>query len=169
VVDLLVIDTAGDASRDHDVFAIVADLILCPILLSQSDLETALGTANFLFRMKGRASDPALLPEFRVALNRLSSRASKGDAELIRTIHSTPLVGADEDHPEKILKILPAVLQEREAYKTMDRDGLLGRVLARHNERSQAFVQNPKHIVNALNEAEEFLMVCMNITPGRKG
>ena len=36
--DLLVIDTAGDASRDHDIFAIVADLILCPILLSQSAL-----------------------------------------------------------------------------------------------------------------------------------
>lgn len=114
------INTAGDASRGHDAFATLADLVLCPILLSQSDLETAVGTANFLFRMKGRASDPALLPEFRVVLNRLPSRASKGDAELIRTIHSTPLVGTNQDHPEEVLQILPAVLQELEAHKGMD-------------------------------------------------
>ena len=167
-VNLLVIDTAGDVNLDHDVFAIVANLILRPILLSQSDLETAVGTANFLFRMRGRASDPALLPEFRVALNRLPSRALKGDAELIRTIHSNPLVGIDEDHPEEILRILPAVLHQREAYKTMDRDGLLCRVLARHNETSQAFAQNPRYIVNTLVEAEAFLMACMNITRGIK-
>ena len=167
-VDLLVIDTAGDSSRDHDTFAILADLILCPILLSQSDLETAVGTANYLFRMRDRASNPALLPAFRVALNRLPSTASKGDAELIRKIHSNPLVGIDEDHPEEVLQILPAVLQEREAYKTMDRQGLLGRVLARHNEASPAFAQNPKHMVKALNEAEAFLTASMDITRGSK-
>ena len=89
-------------------------------------------------------------------------------AELIRTIHSNPLVGIDEDHPEEILRILPAVLHQREAYKTMDRDGLLCRVLARHNETSQAFAQNPRYIVNTLVEAEAFLMACMNITRGIK-
>jgi len=162
-VDLLVIDTAGDASRDHDIFAIVADLILCPVLLSKSDLETARGTANYLFRMKDRADDPALLPEFRIALNRLASRPSKGDAEIIRAIHATPLVGVDENSPTEALKILPATLQEREAYKIMDREGLLGRAIARHNETSEAFARNPAHLTNTLTEAEALLAACLEI------
>lgn len=161
--DLLVIDTAGDASRDHDIFAIVADLILCPILLSESDLETARGTANYLFRMKHRADDPTLLPEFCVALNRLPSRPSKGDAEIIRAIHKTPLVGVDQTNPTETLKILPATLQEREAYKIMDREGLLGRVLARHNETSEAFARNPTYLTKALAEADALLDACLAI------
>jgi chromosome partitioning protein len=161
--DLLVIDTAGDASRDHDIFGIVADLILCPILLSKSDLVTARGTANYLFRMKDRADDPALLPEFHIALNLLPSRPSKGDAEIIRAIHATPLVGMDENSPTEVLKILPAALQEREAYKIMDRKGLLGRTLARHNETSEAFAKNPSYLTKALTEAEALLDACLAI------
>ena len=161
--DLLVIDTAGDASRDHDIFAIIADLILCPILLSKSDLETARGTANYLYRMKDRADDPTLLPEFRIALNRLPSRPSKGDADIIRAIHATPLVGVDENSPTETLKILPATLQEREAYKIMDREGLLGRALARHNEISEAFAKNPAYLTRALAEAEALLAACLDI------
>jgi chromosome partitioning protein len=162
-VDLLVIDTAGDASRDHDVFAIVADLILCPILLSQSDLETARGTANYLYRMRSRADDPSLLPEFRIVLNRLPSRPSAGDAALIRVINATALVGADLDHPVEQLKILPATIQEREAYRVMDRAGLLGRVLARHNEAAPAFSKDPKHMLNAMTEADALLTTCLSV------
>jgi len=166
--DLLVIDTAGDASRDHDIFAVVADLILCPILLSQSDLETARGTANYLYRMKDRADDPSLLPEFRIVLNRLTSRPSAGDAALIRMINATPLVGADLEHPSEMLNILPATLQEREAYKVMDRAGLLGGVLERHNETSAAFAKNPKHMLNAMAEADDLLTVCMGMMIGKR-
>lgn len=166
--DLLVIDTAGDASRDHDVFAIVADLILCPILLSQSDLDTARGTANYLFRMRARADDSSLLPEFRIVLNRLASRPSAGDAALIRMINATPLVGSDMDHPSEMLKILPASLQEREAYKVMDRAGLLGGVLARHNETSAAFAKNPKHMLNAMSEADDLLAASMALIEGKR-
>ena len=90
-VDLIIIDTAGDASRDHDRIAAVSDLVLCPIPLSKSDLDTARGTANYLFRMRDRTEDPTLLPEFRIALNQVSPRATKGDAELIRTINSHPI------------------------------------------------------------------------------
>jgi len=165
--DLLVIDTAGDASRDHDVFAIVADLILCPILLSQSDLETARGTANFLYRMRERADDPSLLPAFRIVLNRLPTRPSAGDAALIRSIHATPLVGADNDHAQERLNILPATLQEREAYKMMDRMGLMGRILAQHNASADAFAKNPKHLLNALSEADALLAACFGIVEGK--
>lgn len=165
-VDLLVIDTAGDASRDHDIFAVVTDLILCPILLSQSDLETACGTANYLYRMKDRADDPALLPAFRIVLNRLTSRPSAGDAALIRMICSAPLIGSDLDHPLERMKILSATLQEREAYKAMDREGLLTRVLSQHNDISTAFARNPQHMLNALAEAEELLAACTAMING---
>ena len=164
--DLLVVDTAGDASRDHDILVVVADLILCPILLSECDLDTACGTANYLFRMRARADDPALLPEFRIVLNRLPSRPSAGDAALIRKIHATPLVGADEHHAQERLSILPAPLQEREAYKMMDRMGLLGRILAQHNATALAFAKNPKHMLNTLTEVDALLSACLEIAGG---
>lgn len=162
-VDLLIIDTAGDASRDHDSIATVSDLVLCPILLSKSDLDTARGTANYLFRMRDRAEDPDLLPEFRIALNQVTPRATKGDAELIRTIHTHPLVGQSDDDPVERMKILPATLQKREAYRTMDFEGLLGRNLARHNETTQAFLRNPKHLTDAIAEADVVLDACLQI------
>ncbi|KIC08870.1 hypothetical protein RA19_18645 [Leisingera sp. ANG-M1] len=165
-IDLLLIDTAGDASRDHDAYATLADLILCPMLLSQSDLETARGTANYLFRMRSRTVSPHLLPEFRVVLNRLPSRPSAGDARLVRTVHSSPLVGVSHSEPEEHLKLLSASLQEREAYKMMDREGLLGRILTRHNDQSEAFAKNPKHILNAVAEAEELLSACLELMKG---
>jgi len=166
-VELLIIDTAGDASRDHDSIATVSDLVLCPILLSKSDLDTARGTANYLFRMRDRASDPALLPEFRIALNKVTPRATKGDAELIRTIHAHPLVGQSDDDPVEHMKILPATLQKREAYRTMDFEGLLGRKLARLNETTQAFLRNPKHLTDAIAEADAVLDACLQITKER--
>lgn len=162
-IDLLIIDTAGDASRDHDVFAIAADLILCPILLSHSDLETARGTANYVYRMKDRAEDPSQMPTFRILLNRVATRPSKGDRDLIAAIRSTPLVGPDEETPLEVLQILGAVLQEREAYKAMDRDGLLGQILARHAETAPTFAKNPKHLINALIEAEHLLAACFAV------
>ncbi|MGO4909928.1 ParA family protein [Pseudorhodobacter sp. W20_MBD10_FR17] len=160
---LLIIDTAGDASQDHDIFAAVADLVICPIMLSQSDIETSRGTANYVYRMRARAEDPSLLPEFRIVLNRVSTRPSKGDQELIEAMHSKKLIGDDEDNPVEAMKIVGAVLQEREAYKIMDREGLLGRVLTRHNETALAFAKNPKHLSNALFEADQLLTACLEI------
>lgn len=166
-IDLLIIDTAGDASRDHDTIATVTDIVLCPILLSKSDLDTARGTANYLFRMRGRAKDPALLPEFRIVLNQVTPRATKGDAELIRTLHTHPLVGKSDSDAVEHMKILPATFQKREAYRTMDFDGLLGRKLARHNEVSQAFQRNPKHLTDAITEADTVLDACRQIAKER--
>ena len=166
-IDLLIIDTAGDASRDHDTIATVTDLVLCPILLSKSDLDTARGTAPDLFRMRGRAKNPALLPELRIVLNQVTPRATKGDAELIRTLHTHPLVGQSDSDPVEHMKILPATLQKREAYRTMDFDGLLGRKLARHNEVSQAFQRNPKHLTDAIAEADTVLDACRQIAKER--
>ncbi|MDN5787461.1 ParA family protein [Pseudorhodobacter sp.] len=165
-IDLLVIDTAGDASRDHDVFAVVADLILCPIMLSRSDIETARGTANFLYRMKDRAEDPSQMPAFRIMLNRVASRPSKGDREIIDALQATKLVGPNENTGLEVMQILGAVLQEREAYKTMDREGLLGHVLARHNETAPGFAKHPKHLTNAITEADKLLAACFAVAGG---
>ncbi|ATG38098.1 ATPase involved in chromosome partitioning (plasmid) [Phaeobacter piscinae] len=166
-VDLLILDTAGDASRDHDIFATVADLILCPILLTQSDVDTARGTANYIYRMKDRAEDPSLMPEFRILLNQLETRPSRGDSLLIQKVKEDPLVGPTDDNPVEVMKILSAVLLDREAFKTMDSKGLLGRTLERHNETAQAFRKNPKYMKEAIAETEKLLNACMAIGEGK--
>lgn len=167
--DLLIIDTAGDASVDHDVFASVADLVICPIMLSPSDVEVSRGTANYLYRMRGRAEDPSLMPEFRIVLNRVSTRPSKGDQALIEAMQSQKLVGSDNESAVEPMQIVGAVLQEREAYKTMDKEGLLGRAIARHNETAAAFTKNPKHLMVALDEADKLLAACLNLAGDADG
>lgn len=166
-VDLLIIDTAGDASRDHDAFASVADLILCPVLLSRSDLLTARGTANYLFRMKDRVGDPSMMPKFKVMLNKVGKSPSKGDLDLLERIQQVPLVGRDEENPTEMLELLPVALTEREAYKTMDSKGLLGRILEEHNNSAPKFRKNPKFMTDALAEATALLSVCMEQVGGK--
>ena len=167
-VDLLILDTAGDASRDHDVFASVADLVLCPILLSRSDLLTARGTANYLYRMRGRVENTSLLPPFGVLLNRVGKNPTKGDLHLLEQVREHPLVGKDSETPVEKLNLLNAVLSEREAYKTMDGKGLLGQILRQHNASAPRFRQNPKYLTDAMKEVEGLLTACLKITGGLK-
>ena len=61
----------------HDEVVLVSDLVLCPIQPSPSDLETALGTANWMFRLRARVNSPDDLPPFRVLLNAVGPRPTQ--------------------------------------------------------------------------------------------
>lgn len=163
--ELVIVDTAGDASSDHDVFVGLADLVLIPVFLTESDIEIALGTAQYLFRLRQRVDDPGSLPNCRVVLNKLSTRPSRSDHLLLERIQNEKLVGDGSSEPVEKLTLLSAVLQDREAYKIMDKQGLLGRVLKRHNQKAidenKRFTRNPKYLVNCLEEAKTLLSLCM--------
>ena len=160
-LDLFIVDTPGDASELHDRLATVTDLVLCPIQPSTSDLSTAIGTANWMYRMRARVADPADLPPFRAAINRVGSKPTKTEAGVLLYARSQKLVGDGQSEPAEKLRIVPRYIQQRDAYRRMDEEGLLSRMIASDQQRKERFFKNPKHLRDALSEMDEFLTLCL--------
>lgn len=162
-MDLFIVDTPGDASELHDMLATVSDLILCPIQPSTSDLSTAVGTANWMYRMRTRVEDPAQLPAFRSVINRLGSKPTKTESRVMIYARSNKLVGDGESAPVEKLRILPSYIQQRDAYRRMDEEGLLGQMIRSDQARKEKFFKNPKHLRDALAEMDDFLGLCLAV------
>lgn len=162
-IDLFIVDTPGDASELHDLLATVSDLILCPIQPSTSDLSTAIGTANWMYRMRTRVDDPGQLPPFRAVINRVGSNPTKTEARVLLYARSTKLVGDGATPATEKLRIMPRYIQSRDAYRRMDEEGLLGRVIEAEQARKERFFKNPKHLRDALAEMDEFLSLCLTV------
>ena len=162
-IDLFVVDTPGDATQLHDLLATVSDLILCPIQPSTSDLATAIGTANWMYRMRARVEDPGQLPAFRAAINRVGTKPTKTEARVMIYARTNRLVGDGESPPAEKLRILPRYVQQRDAYRRMDEEGLLSRIIRADQARKEQFFKNPKHLRDALAEMNEFLSLCLAI------
>lgn len=167
-IDLFIVDTPGDASELHDLLATVSDLVLCPIQPSTSDLSTAIGTANWMYRMRSRVDDPSQLPSFRAAINRVGSKPTKTEARVMLYARANKLVGDGAAPPEEKLRILPRYIQQRDAYRRMDEEGLLGRMISSDQRRKEQFFKNPKHLRDALAEMDEFLSLCLAIVEEEK-
>ena len=167
-IDLFIVDTPGDASELHDLLATVSDLVLCPIQPSTSDLSTAIGTANWMYRMRARVDDPSQLPSFRAAINRVGSKPTKTEARVMLYARANKLVGDGAAPPEEKLRILPRYIQQRDAYRRMDEEGLLGRMISSDQRRKEQFFKNPKHLRDALAEMDEFLSLCLAIVEEEK-
>lgn len=161
--DLLIVDTPGDASELHDLLATVSDLVLCPIQPSTSDLSTAIGTANWMYRMRARVDDPDALPPFRAVINRVGTHPTKTESRVMIYARTTRLVGDGESPPAEKLRIFPRYVQQRDAYRRMDEEGLLGRVIRADQARKEKFFKNPKHLRDALAEMDEFLTLSIDI------
>lgn len=160
-IDLFIVDTPGDASELHDLLATVTDLVLCPIQPSTSDLATAIGTANWMYRMRARVDDPARLPPFRAAVNRVGTKPTKTESGVMVYARTTKLVGDGEGPGAEKLRFIPRYIQQRDAYRRMDEEGLLGRMIAADQQRKEHFFKNPKHLRAALAEMDEFLTQCL--------
>ena len=99
--DLCIVDTPGDATELHDRLATVSDLVLCPIQPSTSDLATAVGTANWMYRMRARVDDPARLPPFRAVINRVGPRPTKTEGGVMVYARTSRLVGDGVSPPPR--------------------------------------------------------------------
>lgn len=168
-IDLFIVDTPGDANELHDQLATVSDLILCPIQPSTSDLSTAIGTANWMYRMRARVTDASALPPFYAAINRVGSKPTKTEAGVMMHARVNKLVGDGKSAPEEKLRFIPRYIQQRDAYRRMDEEGLLDRMIATEKTRKEKFFQNPKHLQDALNEMKEFLDLCLAVTEEHNG
>ncbi len=168
-LDLFIVDTPGDANELHDQLATVSDLILCPIQPSTSDLSTAIGTANWMYRMRSRVDDPKSLPPFRAAINRVGSKPTKTEAGVMMHARVNKLVGDGIAPPKEKLRFIPRYVQQRDAYRRMDEEGLLDRMIASEKTRKEKFFKNPKHLKDALDEMTAFLDLCLEITGPANG
>lgn len=168
-IDLFIVDTPGDATMLHDQLATVSDLILCPIQPSTSDLATAIGTANWMYRMRARVEDPRALPAFRAAINRVGNKPTKTEAGVMMHARLNPLVGDGIAPPAEKLPFIPQYVQQRDAYRRMDEEGLLNQMITSEKTRKEQFFKNPKHLQNALHEMGTFLDLCLNIAEARNG
>jgi chromosome partitioning protein len=166
--DLVVVDTAGHAGPMHDEIVLVSDLVLCPIQPSPSDLETALGTANWMFRLRSRVNSPDDLPPFRVLLNAVGPRPTQAEAAVLRGIQSRPLVGDGRDGPKQWLKLLPGAVRRRDAYRRMDAEGPLPGLMARVQQRQEAFLRHDRNLEEALVEMKAVLERCYAMTEGAR-
>lgn len=167
-IDLFIIDTPGDASELHDLLATVSDLVLCPIQPSTSDLATAIGTANWMYRMRSRVENPGDLPPFRAAINRVGTKPTKTEARVMLYARVNKLVGDGKAPPSDKLRIVPRYIQQRDAYRRMDEEGLLGRMISADQRRKEKFFKNPKHLRDALAEMDEFLSLCLDVVEARQ-
>lgn len=168
-IDLFIVDTPGAATTLHDQLATVSDLILCPIQPSTSDLATAIGTANWMYRMRSRVSDPRDLPTFRAAVNRVGSKPTKTEARVMLHARANKLVGDGEGPAAEKLTFVPQYIQQRDAYRRMDEEGLLDQMIRAEKTRKEQFFRNPKHLQNALNEMSDFLDLCLATMEKRNG
>ena len=168
-IDLFIVDTPGDATELHDQLATVSDLILCPIQPSTSDLATAIGTANWMYRMRSRVSDASDLPAFRAAINRVGSKPTKTEAGVMLHARVNKLVGDGTGPPVEKLQFIPQYIQQRDAYRRMDEEGLLDKMISAEQTRKEQFFKNPKHLRDALNEMIVFLDLCFALMEDQNG
>lgn len=136
---LILIDTFGGASEAQDHLATAAHQIVCPMMLSRSDVTEARATAAWYLGLRGRVSDANALPPFTVALSRVPLRVSESERAVASDLFAT-------------LPTFDAFLGNRSGYLRMDEAGLLGGLTARLPNRGAA-----AHLLGALREAEALL------------
>lgn len=113
--DLAIVDTAGVGMGASERIAILADVVLVPSRLSETDLDTTLQTLSWFEGLRERTDDPSLLPELRVVVNGLQAKPSKAEKRaLAAMVQRMPLA--------------EVIVQHRQAYIDMDAEGPLGHI-----------------------------------------
>jgi len=79
------------------------------------------------------------------------------------------LVGDGKSPPVEKLKFVPRYVQQRDAYRRMDEEGLLDRMIQTEKTRKERYFKNPKHLQDALDEMTEFLDLCLEIAEANNG
>lgn len=159
-LDLVVVDTPGDASAVHEAMLGSADLILCPLTMTKGAVDTALRTACWHHRQMRKIADPLDIARFAAVINGVVARPARPYAEQIRRVRSELLVGDDLDSPTARLPVLDTVVRWRTAYGEMEAKGLLDRVIA---AKSPAERLNIPHLTAAQAEMHALLDECLTV------
>lgn len=143
--DFVFIDTQGAGGEWIDEVAVQCDHIVTPLMISTTDVETALQTAAWYEDLQGRTSDPHLLPTHRMILSRVPARLTKGQREVAAMALET-------------LPLLETAMLDRNQFHDMDTHGLL-HVLAERMRRNPITVvrKNARLYEDALAEVRDIL------------
>ena len=143
--DFIFIDTAGSAGDWADAIAIMSDVLVTPVVASESDFKVGRQTIEWFRGLHGRVAKPEALPPHRVVLTNFPSKPTKLEFGLMHT--------ALAEFP-----VINHVVQRRSAYVTMDAVGFLGNVLETYESHSNALERRRATIFKeALVEAMDVL------------
>ena len=116
-----------------------ANLVVAPIRPGRGDYTETMETLIWHQRLKGRVSDPASVPDYRVIINGLSSEPSATERQAVQQIIES-------------MPVIVETIMERAAYKQVDAEGLLGQI---RNNSSNSIVK--AHLTKALGEMDAVL------------
>lgn len=136
---LILIDTYGGGSDAMDDVVMQANLVVAPIRPGRGDYTETMETLIWHQRLKGRVSDPASVPDYRVIINGLSSEPSATERQAVQQIIES-------------MPVIVETIMERAAYKQVDAEGLLGQI---RNNSSNSIVK--AHLTKALGEMDAVL------------
>lgn len=166
-VDLLVIDTPGDARDIHEACLGLSDLILCPINLSEQAINTALKTVDFIERARASVDDASQVGALRVVLNLVDARAPSSVLRQERRVREDLMVTGSADHPTSRLPLMRTEIRRRAAYVEMEEKGLLSRMLEpggrRDVTRRRPGLRHDGHLIAARDEMNRLLDECLQV------
>lgn len=157
-LDLLIVDTPGDASAIHEVMFGLGDLVLCPTVLTAQAVNTAAKTANSHYRLRQRVGDLDAIARFRVVINSVDTRLTWPYRKQLLRIQNEPLVGDGTAPPVERLACMTTSVKRRSAYADIEDEGLIDRMIASKTP-SQRLHQT--HLIDARDEMDALLDECL--------
>lgn len=166
-VDLLVIDTPGDARDIHEVCLGISDLIVCPINLSEQAINTALKTVDFIERARASVEDPTQVGLLRVVLNLMETRSPASVLRQEQRARHELLVTGSAGRPTAPLPLMRTEIKRRAAYVEMEEKGLLNRMIEPGGRRDLRTripgLRHDGHLIAAQEEMDRLLQECLEI------
>lgn len=158
-LDILIVDTPGDASAIHEVMFGLGDLVLCPTNLTAHAVGTAAKTANSHFRLRALAG-PGAIAQFRVVINAVDAKLTWPYRKQLRRIQTEPLVGDGISPPVELLQCMQTAVRRRSAYADIEDEGLLDRIIRAKTSTQQIHL---KHLHEARHEMDALLEECLTL------
>lgn len=140
-VDYAFIDTMGAAGVWADMLVEQSDHLICPMMLTASDLEITKDTFNYYCHLRERVDNPDELPSFSVVITRMPAKPTRAVLEVAKEALG-------------MFPILDCMFVERSQHQDVDREGLLHDLVNRRlNDKNPLIRSHAKHYQAALDEA----------------
>lgn len=166
-LDLLIVDTSGDASGIHEAMFGLSDLVLCPLNLTSEAVDTAVPTANSHYRIRQGLEPGEHIARFRGVINAVERDFAWPYRRQMIRLETLPLVGDGETPPVERFPLLTTRIRRRTAYPEIEEQGLLDRIIAaKLARRDKAGVG---HLAEARDEMARFLDECLKIMAQQEG
>lgn len=163
-LDLLIVDTPGDARDIHVMMFGLSDLIIVPLTLTRVALDTGIDTASFIHQTQEAYGQVA---PYRGLLNGLDKDPDAAVREELHRVRTEPLIQNEDGSPASKFPLLKTEIRTRAAYREMESKGLLNKVVDRKSEPGERLQR--RHIQQALTEMTELLDECLEIMGGKNG